>query len=95
MAAVLCDEQRIPLPYKCCNRWATQQDGCQFFHGKKFIEYNNGEVWCHIELLKDTNDSFQYRNEDAMILHARNVAGSVHNHPQPHDNTFPSSSFPP
>ena len=51
-------EQRIPLPRKANHQFAVQTDGDEFFFGRKFVLYPNGEVFMHLELLADFTDGY-------------------------------------
>jgi len=50
-------EQRIRLP-RACNFEFASKDGCDMFHGKKFVEYPDGSVFLHVELTAETKDSY-------------------------------------
>lgn len=51
-------EQRIILPYPCSHSSATAEEDPDFF-GKQYHEHSNGERWLHVELMMDTNHSYQ------------------------------------
>lgn len=51
-------EQRIRLPRSVKREFAKQNDGDKMFHGKKFIQYPDGSVHLHCELIGDTKDSY-------------------------------------
>ena len=53
----------IKLPYKVKHSQASERDGCRAFNGIKFIEYNNGKVHLHVELVKDTGDDYKFWKE--------------------------------
>jgi len=50
-------EQRIRLPRTCNYKFASKE-GCDMFHGKKFVEYPDGSVFLHVELLAETKDNY-------------------------------------
>jgi len=49
---------RITIPFKCRKEFATGDDGDEWFHGVKMIEYSNGEMWCHVELIAHKNEGY-------------------------------------
>ena len=49
--------QRIPLPYPCKHTFSTEDDDPIFF-GSKYIEYEDGSTWLHLDLLADTKDAY-------------------------------------
>lgn len=51
-------KQRIKLPRECLFEFAKATDGDDFFHGKKFIQYPDGSVHMHVELLCKPKDGF-------------------------------------
>ena len=51
-------EQRIPLPRKVMHQLATEVDGDAFFHGLKFVKYEDGSVHMHAELLGEQKDCY-------------------------------------
>lgn len=51
-------EQRIKLPRKVQHEFATQQSGDDLFTGKKFIEYPDGSVFLHVELVAEVKDNY-------------------------------------
>ena len=53
-----CMNWRIPLPYKCRKEFATDNDGDEWFHGAKMIDYSNGEMRCHVELIAHKNEGY-------------------------------------
>ena len=58
-------EQRIRLPRKAEHAFATMQDGDDFFYGRKFVQYPDGSVHLHVELLAEKNDN--YVPEECML----------------------------
>ena len=32
------------------------------FHGIKFVEFNTGEIWCYVELVKSSSEAYTQRN---------------------------------
>jgi len=52
-------EQRIRLPRECLQEFAKASDGDEFFYGKKFVQYPDGSVHLHIELLCVPKDGFK------------------------------------
>ena len=60
-------EQRIPLPFECEHIFATKESD-PFFHGVKFVPYPNGEIWAHIELLKNIKDGYVGRDMQSAYL---------------------------
>lgn len=44
-------EQRIRLPRRCQREFAASTDGDELFYGKTFVEYPDGTVSLHLELL--------------------------------------------
>jgi len=52
-------QQRIPLPFACRHSLVDRSlDNDPFFFGKRSIEYENGEVWCHVELVGKSSDDY-------------------------------------
>jgi hypothetical protein len=51
-------EQRIKLTRKCLHEFAKLEDGDEFFHGKKFVQYLDGSVHLHVELLIKPKDGY-------------------------------------
>ena len=51
-------DQRIPLPRKCQHNLAACADGDELFHSKKFVEYPDGSIFLHMELLCESHDSY-------------------------------------
>jgi len=51
-------EQRIQLPRKVQHDFATQKSGDDLFTGKKFIEYPDGSVFLHVELVAEVKDNY-------------------------------------
>ena len=51
-------EQRIPLLRKVMHQFATELDGDAFFHGLKFVKYDDGSVHMHVELLGEQKDCY-------------------------------------
>lgn len=51
---------RVPLPFKCRHKFTTPDDGDDFFHGVNFVKYENGEVWCHVELITQILDNYTF-----------------------------------
>jgi len=51
-------EQRIPLPRKVQHDFATQQSGDDLFTSKKFIEYPDGSIFLHVELVAEVKDNY-------------------------------------
>ena len=51
-------EQRIPLLRKCQHNLAACTDGDEFFQGKKFVEYPDGSIFLHVELLCESHDNY-------------------------------------
>jgi hypothetical protein len=51
-------EQRISLPRSCKHNFAGNTDGDEFFHGKKFVQYPDGSVHLHVELLCESSDGY-------------------------------------
>jgi hypothetical protein len=51
-------QQRIKLPQKCLHEFAKAEDSDQFFHGKKFVQYPDGLVHLHVELLSMPKDGY-------------------------------------
>ena len=51
-------EQRIRLPRKVQHKFATCQSGDDLFTGKKFVEYPDGSVFLHVELIAEAMDSY-------------------------------------
>lgn len=51
-------EQRIKLPRKVQHNFAKTTDGDELFFGKKFIEYPDGSVFLHVELLGERKDNY-------------------------------------
>jgi hypothetical protein len=52
-------EHHIKLPRKCLHDFAKAEDGDQFFHDKKFVQYPNGSVHLHVELLSKPKDGYR------------------------------------
>jgi hypothetical protein len=50
-------EQRITLPRTCKHKFATQE-GDEMFYGKKFVQYPDGSIFLHFELVADTKDNY-------------------------------------
>ena len=51
-------EQRIRLPRKVQHSFAAKNDGDDMFTGKKFIEYPDGSVFLHVELIGESKDDY-------------------------------------
>ena len=51
-------EKRIPLPRKVRHSFATVEDGDELFQGKKFIQYPDGSVFLHVELIAESKDNY-------------------------------------
>ena len=51
-------EQRISLPRKVRHQFAAASDGDEIFYGKKFVEYPDGSVFLHLELLCKQKDNY-------------------------------------
>ena len=80
-------EQRIPLPKAVKHEFAGA-DGDQFFKGKRFIQYPDGSVQLHVELLVETNDG--YRPLEAQSIAVARIASPPSQHasmPQPMDTS--------
>jgi hypothetical protein len=52
-------QQCIKLPRKCLHEFAKAEDGDQFFHGKMFVQYPDGSVHLHVELLSKPKDGYR------------------------------------
>ena len=52
-------EARLPLPFKCHQKIATAEDGDEFFHGITFNKFDDGSVWCTVELIAAIHDGYQ------------------------------------
>jgi hypothetical protein len=56
-------EMRIRLPWTCRHQFAGDDDGDNYFFGKRVVEYgeNGGEkeVWQHFELIRKSGDDFK------------------------------------
>lgn len=52
-------EARLPLPFKCHQKIATAEDGDEFFHGINFNKFDDGSVWCTVELIAAIHDGYQ------------------------------------
>ena len=61
--------QRIPLPFACRHQFSNE-DSDRIFHGMEFKEHDNGEVHLHVELLQDTNDSYESEQAKANYIPA-------------------------
>jgi hypothetical protein len=48
-------QQRIPLPRRCKHSFPSPTDGDDFFYGQKFIQYPDGSIQLHVELLCETS----------------------------------------
>jgi hypothetical protein len=64
--------QRIPLPHRCKHNFPSQIDGDDFFHGQKFIQYPDGSIQLHVELLCETADG--YHPEEVASKPATHIA---------------------
>ena len=64
-------EQRIKLPYPVKHLPATRNDGCDDFHGVRFVQYDNSEVHLHVELVKDVKDGYKHDRVSIGIQKAR------------------------
>ena len=51
-------EQRIPLPRKVDFKWAQEAAGDDIFYGTKFVLYEGGAQFLHIEMVVDTPDTY-------------------------------------
>lgn len=51
-------EQRIRLPRKVQHTVASTTDGDELFFGKKFIQYPDGSVHLHVELIGEVKDNY-------------------------------------
>jgi len=51
-----CCEQRITLPRKVQHKFASVNDGDDLFVDKKFVEYPDGSVFLHCELIAEAKD---------------------------------------
>jgi hypothetical protein len=76
-------EQRIHLPRACKHNIAGISDGDEFFFGKKFIQYPDGSVHLHIELLCETSDG--YHPEEVLGSNPMTHVASPANIPPPTD----------
>ena len=55
-------ELRIPLPYKCRHKITTAEDGDEYFYGLDYFTYQNGETYCHVDLIVQMADSYTAEN---------------------------------
>ena len=62
----LWQETRIPLPFICRHTFADQKDD-PLFYGKQFVQYNDGSVWLHAELVADVGDSYKADKEAPQV----------------------------
>jgi hypothetical protein len=67
-------EQQICLPCACKHNFAGISDGNEFFFGKKFIQYPDGSVHLHIEILCETSDGYHPEEVLASMPAATHVA---------------------
>ena len=51
-------KQRIPLPFQVKHLFSTKESD-SIFYGKKYVQYYDGSVWLHVELLQDKQDSYK------------------------------------
>jgi len=51
-------EQRIRLPRKVQHKFASTMDGDDLFADKKFVEYPDGSVFLHCELIAECKDNY-------------------------------------
>jgi hypothetical protein len=71
-------EQRIPLPRKCEHEYASDAsdtDSDCLFHGKKFVQYPDGTVFLHVELVCETRDNYcpeERMLDPSMMIHPNN-----------------------
>jgi len=70
-------QQCIRLPFPCCHSFANRSlDNDPLFHEKRFLKHENGENWCHIELVGYIGDNFvapTAKKEDPVIFDIKNV----------------------
>ena len=50
-------ETRIKLPYQVKYQLTTDEDGWNIFNKFHFVEYDNGGMNLHVELVKEINDA--------------------------------------
>jgi len=62
---------RIALPFKCRPKITDDTDGDRFFSGKKFVEYSDGELHLHVELIADVGDDYRATADDHSVFQAR------------------------
>lgn len=72
-------EQRIPLPRKCQHEFAVCTDGDESFFGKKFIQYPDGSIFLHVELLAEVHDNYipEERMLDPSVMNAAAAAAAA------------------
>ena len=52
---------RLSLPFRCRPELVTEGED-NYFHGIKFVEFNTGEIWCYVELVKSSSEAYTQRN---------------------------------
>ena len=55
--------QRITLPFKVRHQFSCSKSDPLFF-GKKYVPYNDGSTWLHVEVLQDNQDAYVADEED-------------------------------
>ena len=51
----------IKLPFKCRPEFVSEIED-KWFHGMNFYEFDNGEIWAFVELLKMSSEAYQVQN---------------------------------
>ena len=69
-------EQRIPLPKQCMHQLAEEGVGDDYFFGKRFVQYPDGSIHMHVELLGNVVDS--YTPEELELQPVPQVASAIH-----------------
>jgi hypothetical protein len=81
-------QQRIPLPRRCKHNFPSQRDGDDFFHGQNFIQYTDGSIHLHVELLCESTDG--YHPEEVAAKPSTHIASPAANIASPANNPSPA-----
>ena len=60
---MICFTQRIPLQFKVRYQFSSSKSDPLFFD-KKYVSYNDGSSWLHVEVLQNNQDAYVADKED-------------------------------
>ncbi len=61
----------IPLLFWCHHKIVTKLDGNQIFFGMMYVQYDNGEVWAHVEPTASVGDMYNPQGSGRSVKYQR------------------------